>query len=478
MKRSLVALFALSAIVIVVASVFAVNARGTIKEPAVAGAFYPADKQSLIGMVNGFLTKADFSPVDGKLIALIAPHAGYEFSGQVAAYAYRRLKERDVDTVVLIGPSHYASFSGVAVYTGGGMKTPLGTVKVNTRIAKSLIDERAQVSADPAAFDKEHSLEVQLPFLQTALKEFTIVPVLIGQPTRASFDSLTRRLETVLRKNKNAIILASTDLSHYHDDGAARTMDAKVIDAVSRMSVEDLEQLLSSGEGEMCGGYPVIFTMAVARKLGATNGVLYRYANSGDVTHDTSRVVGYAAMGIYKAPLTSGQRNELLSLAKRTIDSYVKRGAMPDYSAKDPRLTANGATFVTINRNGALRGCIGNIEPMMPLYRSVMRNAVAACSQDPRFPPMNREELNGLDIEVTVLSPLEPLADARDIVIGTHGLYIVKGMNSGILLPQVAEEYKWDVPTFLEQVSVKAGLPQDGWKKDAQIYTFTADIIK
>jgi AmmeMemoRadiSam system protein A len=138
---------------------------------------------------------------------------------------------------------------------------------------------------------------------------------------------------------------------------------------------------------------------------------------------------------------------------------------------------ANGATFVTINRNGMLRGCIGNIQPIMPLYRSVINNAVSACSRDPRFPAMNREELKNMDVEVTVLSPLESLQDVKDIKIGIHGLFIVRNGNSGILLPQVAEEYKWDAPTFLEQVSIKAGLPRDAWK-EAQVFTFTADIIR
>jgi AmmeMemoRadiSam system protein A len=241
--------------------------------------------------------------------------------------------------------------------------------------------------------------------------------------------------------------------------------------------VEDLEQRLRSGEGEMCGGFPVIFTMAVARKLGATHGVLYKSANSGDVTNEKARVVGYAAMGLYKGALTTDERQVLLSLAKKTVDQYVKYGHMPEYTATDKRLAANGATFVTINRNGNLRGCIGNIEPVMPLYRSVIMNAVAACSQDPRFAPMTREELTNLEIEVTVLSPLEALQDIKDIRIGTHGLYIMKGGNAGILLPQVASEYNWNVPTFLEQVSLKAGLPRDAWKT-SQLFSFTADIIK
>ncbi len=463
--------------ILLVLTVLLVGAGGTVKEPAVAGAFYPADKQALTAMVDDFLSRAKTTPVEGKLIALIAPHAGYQYSGQVAAYAYRHLQERPVDTVILIGPSHYAEVNGAVVYASGGMRTPLGTIKINDRLAKKLIDPKAGVTASTSAFEKEHSIEVQLPFLQRTLTRFTIVPVLIGRPTQESFDSLIRSLTSIVAENPKTIIIASTDLSHYHDYRTAKKMDGTVTNAVARMSVEDLEQRLRSSEGEMCGGYAVLVAMAAARRLGATNGVLFNAANSGDVTNDRTRVVGYAALGLYKSALTAEQQRELLALARRTIESYVKHGKTPQFEPKDARLAANGAVFVTINRSGRLRGCIGNIEPVMPLFKSVITNAVSACSRDPRFEPMTPQELNDMSVEVTVLSPLELLLDVKNIRIGTHGLYLVKGWNSGILLPQVAEEYHWDVPTFLEQVSIKAGLPKDAWK-DAQLYSFTADIIR
>ena len=344
-------------------------------------------------------------------------------------------------------------------------------------MARSLIDEKAGVTSFPAAFEKEHSLEVQLPFLQTVLKDFTIVPIVIGQPTREMYGSLSRNLSSLLNRNPNAIMVVSTDLSHFHAYDKAQSMDAAMLDAVGRMSLEDVERMLFSGQGEMCGGYPVLVAMAAARQLGATHGVLYNYANSGDVTNDRSRVVGYAAMGLYKGRLNEADGSVLLKLAKQTIQAHVLKSRLPEYKADSPRLRANGATFVTITRNGQLRGCIGNIEPNMPLYRSVIGNAVSACSRDPRFPPLTEKELKDIAVEVTVLSPLERLLDINTIRIGTHGLLIVKGMQSGLLLPQVAEEYKWDVPTFLEQVSLKAGLPRDAWK-DAELHSFTADIVK
>lgn len=452
-------------------------AAETVKDPAVAGAFYPADKVELGRTVDAYLSRADAQPVSGRLIALVSPHAGYQFSGQIAAYAYSHIAERDIETIILIGPSHHAAFSGAAVYAEGSMATPLGKVRINEKLARSLLNEKSGVTFYRDAFAKEHSLEVQLPFLQQSVKKFRIVPILIGSPTNESLAHLSRRLTNILRKDDKTIIIASTDLSHYHDYGTAVGKDKLIIDAMSRMAIEDAERLLRTGEGEMCGGYPVLLTMMVARNLGATNGVLYRYANSGDVTGDKGRVVGYAALGLYQSPLTDDERKELLSLAKRTITQYVKQKKTTEFRTDDSRLLANGAAFVTINRNGGLRGCIGNIQPVMPLYQSVVQNAISAASQDHRFTPMIAEELADMEVEVTVLSPLEPLLDIKDIRIGTHGLFLVNGGNSGILLPQVAAQYGWNVNTFLEQVSVKAGLPKDAWK-DSQLYFFSADIVK
>lgn len=448
-----------------------------VKEPAVAGSFYPADEKTLKETVDNLLAHAEYRAGNGRLIGLIAPHAGYVYSGQIAAYTYRHLKERDIDTVILIGASHHKVYPGASVYARGSMKTPLGLVKINEKMAQSLLDEKAQVTFFAEPFEKEHSLEVQLPFLQETLKDFRIVPVLMGSPTQESFTYLSDKLTAILRENPKAIIIASTDLSHYHDYETAGQKDMKIIDAIRRMSVEDAEQLLRTGDGEMCGGYPVLLTMLVARNLGATDAMLYKYANSGDVTADKDRVVGYAGMGLYQTELTAEERKELLGLARKTIQSYVKSAIIPDIKPQDQRLLANGATFVTINRVGQLRGCIGNILPVMPLYRSVITNAVSASSRDPRFPPMTDMELADMEVEVTVLSPLEPLRDAKDIVIGKHGLYITNGQSSGILLPQVAVEQNWNAHAFLENVSLKAGLHKDAWKT-SKLFIYTADIIR
>jgi AmmeMemoRadiSam system protein B/AmmeMemoRadiSam system protein A len=447
-----------------------------VKEPAVAGAFYPDDKGVLTKTVDGLLSGIDDKKGNGRLVALIAPHAGYRFSGGIAAYTYDHIKERDIKTVILIGPSHYKQFTGVSVYTGDGMRTPLGVVKVDTKIADSLINKEADVTFFPEAFAKEHSLEVQLPFLQRLDKKIKIIPLLIGSPTRESYAYLTKKLTDIMMKDESVIMIASTDFSHYHDYSTAVSMDKKTINTIERISIDDTERLLQSRQGEMCGRYPVLFTMKVAQNLGATNAVLYKYANSGDVTSNKDRVVGYAAMGFYKSALSEKEKKTLLELAKETVNGYVKNGKKPSTFTDQKRLKSNGATFVTVRKNGRLRGCIGNIMPTMPLYDSVISNAVSAVSRDRRFTPVTKEELDDIEVEVTVLTPLEPVPDVKAIEVGKHGLYIKKNGRSGILLPQVPLEFGWDRVTYLQQVSKKAGLPPDAWK-DAELFWFTAEIV-
>lgn len=449
-----------------------------VKEPAVAGGFYPAVTGELKAMVDRLVARVTPKKVDGELLAVVVPHAGYQYSGGVAAEVYARLKGSGVKTVILIGPSHHLSFSGAAVYAEGAFRSPLGTVPVNERVARRLVDEAAGISFKREPFGREHSLEVQLPFLQRVLPDAAIVPILVGNPTRESFAALTDRLTAFLRTEPDAMLIVSTDLSHYHDSRTAGQMDRAVIDAVERLSSGDLESLLAGGRGEACGGYPLLYALAVVRNLGGTNGALYRYADSGDLTGDKKQVVGYAAMGLYRTPLTPSERRELVALARKSLLSQVTGKPLPDYSPSTPRLRADGASFVTLNdKNGNLRGCIGNILPMMPLARSVIMNARSAASRDPRFLPVRTDEVDGLHLEVTVLSPLEPIGDIAAVKIGTHGLYLEKGGSSAVFLPQVPMEQGWDLQTYLEQLSIKAGLPKDGWK-GARLSRFSAEIIR
>ena len=446
-----------------------------IKEPSVAGTFYPADKKALKESVEGFLSRVEKRQKDGKLIALISPHAGYRFSGQVAAYGFSELKDSAIQKVIVIGAAHHAGYKGASVYTTGSFRTPLGEVPINERIAKKLLDDEADVRFYPEAYAKEHSIEVQLPFLQTVLKDFTIVPILIGSPTKKTFDHLIEVLSDIF--DEKTLIIASTDLSHYHDYSTAKEMDGKVISEIERLSVTDTAKLLQSGQSELCGMYPVMVTIEIARRAGANYGMLFKYANSGDVTNEKEKVVGYASIGLLKSPYTESERKQLLSLAKDSIEEYIVKGKVQERTIHNPKFKTEGAVFVTIKKNGSLRGCIGHVQPVMSLSQSIKKNAISASSGDPRFPPMDKDELKDIEIEVSILSPLIPLRDINDISIGKHGLVIRKGERSGIFLPQVATEFGWDRDTFLEQLCMKAGLPKSAWK-DAELHIFTAEVIK
>lgn len=446
-----------------------------VKEPSVAGSFYPSDRENLEKTVEDFLKKAGKVRYEGILRGLIVPHAGYRYSGQVAAYAYRAIQDSGYKNIILIGTSHRFNFKGASVYVKGSFRTPLGDVKINETLAAKLLNVDADVTFLPYVFSQEHSLEVQLPFLQTVLNDFTIIPILIGSPTDKTYQHLITSLTDMV--DNTTLLVASTDLSHYHNYNEAQTMDRRLITLLKRIAVNESVNLLKKNEIEMCGSVPVVITMEVARRAGANQGVLFQYANSGDVTGEKDKVVGYASMGFFENPLTEHEKKELVKLAHRAVHTYITSGKKLRPRIANPKFETDGAVFVTISKYGNLRGCIGHMQPVMPLYQSVIENAVSASSSDPRFPPIQENELQSLDIEISILSSLRLLKNVADIEIGRHGLVIQKDMNRGLLLPQVASEHGWDRDEFLERICQKAGLPVNSWKS-AYLFTFTADVLK
>lgn len=430
---------------------------------------------------------ADAGPVreEGPPVAVIAPHAGFRYSGQTAARAIKHLAGRGLHTVIILGASHHQTFNGAAVYGQGGMRTPLGVMKVNEALAQEFLyqshdskgGQQSGISARPELFEQEHVIEVLLPLLQGIDRNMLIVPVLTGTLSQEVFDRLVKVLSEILRNDSSVTLLISADFSHYHDYATAEVMDAKLLEAIKRLSVEDAGQYLLTGEAGSCGKAPLLLGMSVAQKLGAGVGQVYEYRNTGDATGERRSVVGYAAAGFYRKSLGPAEKAQLLSLARKTVEEYITLGSVAEPDIPAPWLKTQGTTFVSISRSGELRGCIGNIRNPMPLYKSVILNAVAASSKDPRFPPVKKEELADVRVEVSVLSLFEPVRDLREIEIGKHGLYLVKGGHSALLLPQVADEGGWDLETFLEKLSVKAGLKPDGWS-DAQLYRFTAEVIR
>jgi AmmeMemoRadiSam system protein B/AmmeMemoRadiSam system protein A len=466
-----------------------------IREPAVAGAFYPDKPEVLSRDVKKYLENSKKEKIEGDIVALISPHAGYMYSGQVAAYAYKLVEGRAFDSVVVVAPSHRVLFKGASLYDRGGYRTPLGVVPIDTELSKKMMERRKEIQFLPEAHSQEHSLEVQIPFLQVVLKTFNLIPIVMepywSWETCQSVASAIA--ETV--KGKRVLLVASTDLSHFYTYNIAVELDKIFLNHIERFDVEGLNRDLKNNRTEACGGGPVITIMLAAKMLGANHGKVLKYANSGDVTGDRSRVVGYAAAVFYKTAggkekmkeekkvgvdlgLNEEEKKTLHQIAKTVIENKAKGKAVPDFKVESPTLKENRGAFVTIHKRGQLRGCIGYIEGQGPLHKTIERMAEAAAFKDPRFTPVKENELPELELEISVLTPLKRITDVNEIQVGKHGIYIVKGMWAGLLLPQVATEYGWDRQTFLEHTCQKAGLPSNAWKeKDTEIYIFSADIF-
>jgi len=452
-----------------------------IKKPNVAGSFYPASAKKLAVMVDNFIVRAEVKPIEGDIVAIIAPHAGYQFSGSLAGYSFKSIKNRGYETVIVIGPSHYLSFDGISVYNKGFFETPLGKIKVDSLLAERLINEHKKIRFYPQAFVREHSIEVELPFLQRSLKNFNLVPVVMGNFSRGNCKILGNALAKLI-KDKNVLLVVSTDMSHFYPDNLAGKIDRGTIAELKKFNPESLFNKISRGECKLCGAAPVVAGMIAAQILGANRIKVLKYANSGDVTGDKSRVVGYIAAVIYKErkekmELDEKQKERLLKIARSSIESYLKNGRILKFEENDPLLIKKQGAFVTLTKKDKLRGCIGSMVGVMPLHETIAKMAVEAAFKDPRFPPLQRDELSKIHIEISVLSELKLIDDVDEIKVGRDGILIRKGFSSGVLLPQVATQYGWDRTTFLEQTSRKAGLPPHAYKEGAQIYIFTAQIF-
>ncbi|UCB52758.1 MAG: AmmeMemoRadiSam system protein B, partial [Candidatus Zixiibacteriota bacterium] len=400
---------------------------GQVRKPAVAGQFYPGDAVTLTRQLSDFFKKARKEPVPGKIVALISPHAGYMYSGQVAAHSFKLLDGLEFETVVVISPCHVAYFPGASIYNGGSYETPLGQIPVDTSLAGAIADSDERIFLSTKGHDfaggrGEHSLEVELPFLQLVLGRFKLVPVVMGDGDWATCEALGQALSTVL-EGREALIVASTDLSHFHAYDEAVRLDNVVLDHVNAFDPKELHSDLASKVCEACGGGPVVATMLAAKGLGADKAKVLQYANSGDVTGDRSGVVGYMAAVMYDSKaaaegrkkseeekvdvetgLSENDKETLINIARTTIEHRVKGEALPEFEVDSPILKESRGAFVTIHKHGRLRGCIGYIQAIKPLYITIQEMAEAAALNDHRFPPVSPEELDALDVEISVLT--------------------------------------------------------------------------
>jgi AmmeMemoRadiSam system protein B/AmmeMemoRadiSam system protein A len=497
-RKAIAGALCLGTVVLCAATGLAGPTENRIRESVIAGTWYPGDPESLKKTIKTYLDAVPepegHAPFAAPPTALIVPHAGYRYSGQVAAHAYKRIRNAAFDTVFIVAPSHRVRFSGVSIYGGAGYRTPLGVVPVDRETAAALMEGDDRIRYVPEAHAQEHALEIQLPFLQVVLGDFKLVPLVMGDQRLDVCRWLARKLASHA-KGRSALIVASTDLSHYHSYEAAKKRDKIVLDRVAAFDPEGLNRRLASGACEACGGGPMVTAMLAARHLGADRARVLHYANSGDVTGDRDQVVGYMAAGFWKAGgekrsersrppalqrpfLTAAEKALLHDIARESIAARL-RGASPRrYQGLSPALRERRGAFVTLKKGGRLRGCIGHIAGRQPLADTVCEMAQAAAFEDPRFPPVTPSEAGDLQIEISAMTPLKEIDAIEEIQVGTHGLYIVNGSRSGLLLPQVASENGWDCHTFLEQTCRKAGLPKAAWKAaGTRIFTFSADVF-
>ncbi|MFB0534431.1 MAG: AmmeMemoRadiSam system protein B [Anaerolineae bacterium] len=483
------------------------------------GMWFPGNPEQLAAMVDSYLADAekDAEKIEGEPIALIVPHAGYIFSGWVAAYAFRQIEGLDYDTVVVIGDTHAGGGSApIAVWARGTYETPLGAVPVDEEVAAALLAADSRILFDRAGHESEHPVENQIPFLQRALDgDFKVVPIVLHGDSLEVAEVLSQALVEALA-NRKALIVASTDLAHWPAYDDAHVSDAAMLAAIETMDPQALldadREWMSKGipnlATTMCSKGSVLTAMLATPLLGANQVTVLKYANSGDVpVGERDRVVGYGAVMFWRGegnrsaersrsptsfvmptplgpvtealPLSAEDRKELLAMARQTIVHFLETGAFPHFTVTQPGLLQERGAFVTLTKHGELRGCIGHLIGDRPLYLVVQNVAVSAAVADQRFPTVTEEELSDLEIEISVLSPLEQVENVDQIQVGLHGVIIRQGLKQAVYLPQVAPEQGWGREEMLESLCLKAGLSKDAWKEeDTWLYVFTAEVFE
>jgi len=459
------------------------------REAVVAGAFYPHRAEDLRKMIGGYIKDAERKEIAGELRVLIAPHAGYIYSGPVAAEGYKLLEDKTYKTVVVIALSHHYPFKGASIYDGEFYKTPLGPIKLNKAFIQQL-NESPLINYHRLAHTREHSLEVHLPFLQYMLKdEFQLVPIILGDVSHETAQTVANGLAT-LADSDDFLVVVSTDLSHFNPYEVARAKDIETIENIVNKSDTELQKYFEEKPDAACGRCPLVTALIYASKIGANNRHVLAYANSGDTAGDKNKVVGYVSIAISKGKendmtaqkgtslFSENAKQELINLVRQTIREYLQSGKIESAKIDHPELQSENGAFVTLHsKNGSLRGCIGNFVSHEPLYKTIREMAISSAFRDPRFPSVTIDELDELKVEISVLSPMEKIEDVGQIELGVHGIYIKKGFHSGTFLPQVATETGWTLEEFLGHCARdKAGIGWDGWK-DANIYIYTADVF-
>lgn len=471
-----------------------------VREPAVAGRFYNGTKDGLKKQVNSLLSNAFSETIPGKPIALISPHAGYQYSGPVAAYGYNAIKDFDYKRVIIIAPSHYSRYTGASILDVDHYKTPLGLIKLDMGVCNNLINNPPLIGTYKKAHTREHSLETQLPFLQTVLKDFELVPILIGRLNNESFDFLAEKIKPLI--DEDTLIIASSDFTHYGPgysyvpfrkdiQANIKKLDYGAFERILALDFDGFTKYKRATEITVCGFMPVALLLKLLPD--DAQGKILHYETSGNLTGDFTSSVSYASIVFTRGQksskvidedpiLDNQEQSTLIKIARDTLDTYVKKRELPDINSGKytftQKMKEKRGVFVTLNKNGNLRGCIGHILPKEPLYNAVIDNTISSSSRDTRFPPVRKDELSEIEIDISVLSLIEEISGPEQFIPGKHGILIrLRGMGA-VFLPQVATEQGWDREETLSHLCRKAGLPTYAWKdKDMEFSVFTAQVF-
>jgi AmmeMemoRadiSam system protein B/AmmeMemoRadiSam system protein A len=455
----------------------------------------------LAKQVEGFFQKAQVQSADD-VVAIISPHAGYAYSGQTAAFGVKAAKAK-YKRVIVIGPSHQVPMQDVLSVPGlvTHYQTPLGEIPLDTEFINKLL--QSPLFKDiPQAYRTEHSVLIQLPLLQYRLGDFKLVPIVAGQCSPQTVQKVASILKSLV--DSNTLVVASSDFVHYGPNydyvpfdqnipDGLKKLDMGAYDYISKLDSTGFLQYCDKTGATICGRVPIAILLSMLPS--GTKPELLKYTTSGELTGDFTNSVSYLSVAFHgdwqkqiaseptntDSSLTQKDKQNLLLLARRTIESYLQNGQASTPEQLGVTVTdaikTKRAAFVTLKKNSDLRGCIGDVFPRQSLYKSVIANAINAAVNDWRFSPVTRDELAGIKIEISALTVPQPIDSYNQIRLGTDGIVLNKAGYSALFLPQVAPEQKWTIEETLTHLSIKAGLPPDGWKKDASFLVFQAEVF-
>ena len=470
------------------------------KQSKLAGSWYPANTSKLLQYLtssHSSLQKVEHTPL------IIVPHAGYMYSAHVAAKAYGTMANYKPDIIIVIGPSHYEYFNGFALPIYDAIQTPLGTVTVDQKTLHNLAQNN-NFSFNNTAYEPEHSIEIQLPFTQHYFPSTPILPVLTGNITLQQAKQAAQQLLQAIAHYKNPLFIISSDFTHHGPRfgyapyynlkqdkrmEAIKTADMKAIEYILSHNPEGFYNYCQSTGITICGHNAILFGLLLFSKIYTKE--LAGYATSAQITADYDNTVTYVAIvltgeinkksttnfGDSSFDLSQDDKKFLLTLARQSIETMLNKKTLLQYNGAVPaKCKQNAGAFVTLTINGNLRGCIGYIEPIKPLYQTIIECAANAAFEDPRFEPLTKDELKKIHIEISVLSPLKKIQSLDELTLEKDGLMVVKGNRRGVLLPQVATQFGFSKDEFFHHTCQKAGIYSFEYK-DVTMYSFTATIF-